>query len=55
MKVAADHKNLAIRMALFQLGAMNFPKAELDKAPDKRPNIVLRLLGLGLVTGASGR
>src|SRR5579863_7707787 len=53
MKVAAEHKNLAIRMALFQLSAMNFPKAELNKTPDKRPNIVLRLLGPGLVTGAA--
>src|SRR6266853_5997378 len=32
---------------------MNSPKAELDKSPDKRPNILLRLLGPGLVTGAA--
>ena len=39
--------------ALFQLGAMNSSKADLNKSPDKRSNIVLRLLGPGLVTGAA--
>jgi Mn2+/Fe2+ NRAMP family transporter len=39
-------------MALFQLEAMNSSKAALKKTPDKRANIVSRLLGPGLVTGA---
>jgi hypothetical protein len=51
MKVAAEHKNLAFRMALFQLGVMNTSKADLNKSPDKRANIALRLFGPGLVTG----
>src|ERR1051326_1161694 len=32
---------------------MNSSKADLKKSPDKRANIVLRLLGPGLVTGAA--
>jgi Mn2+/Fe2+ NRAMP family transporter len=32
---------------------MSSAKVELNKSPDKRPNIVLRLLGPGLVTGAA--
>jgi glycosyltransferase involved in cell wall biosynthesis len=40
-------------MALFQLEAMNSSKPDLNKSPDKRANIVLRLLGPGLVTGAA--
>jgi NRAMP (natural resistance-associated macrophage protein)-like metal ion transporter len=51
--VAAQHKNLAIRVALFELHAMNFSKAELEKPPVRRANILLRLLGPGLVTGAA--
>src|SRR5438105_10833325 len=32
---------------------MNSSETELDKSPPKRPNILLRLLGPGLVTGAA--
>jgi hypothetical protein len=32
---------------------MNSSETELNKTPDKRPNIFLRLLGPGLVTGAA--
>jgi Mn2+/Fe2+ NRAMP family transporter len=32
---------------------MNSSETELSKTPDKRPNIFLRLLGPGLVTGAA--
>jgi Mn2+/Fe2+ NRAMP family transporter len=32
---------------------MNSSKAGPNKSPDKRPNILLRLLGPGLVTGAA--
>jgi hypothetical protein len=32
---------------------MNSSKADLNKSPDKRANILLRLLGPGLVTGAA--
>src|SRR6202167_6054745 len=32
---------------------MNSSKTQLDKSPDKRANILLRLLGPGLVTGAA--
>jgi Mn2+/Fe2+ NRAMP family transporter len=32
---------------------MNSSETELNKTPDKRPNILLRLLGPGLVTGAA--
>jgi Mn2+/Fe2+ NRAMP family transporter len=32
---------------------MNSSGTELNKTPDKRPNIFLRLLGPGLVTGAA--
>jgi NRAMP (natural resistance-associated macrophage protein)-like metal ion transporter len=32
---------------------MNSSETELSKTPDKRPNILLRLLGPGLVTGAA--
>ena len=32
---------------------MNSSKADLDKSPYKRTNILLRLLGPGLVTGAA--
>jgi NRAMP (natural resistance-associated macrophage protein)-like metal ion transporter len=49
----AEHKNLAIRTALFELRAMNSSKTENSKPPDKRANILLRLLGPGLVTGAA--
>jgi len=34
---------------------MNSSETELNKIPDKRPNIFLRLLGPGLVTGADPR
>jgi hypothetical protein len=40
-------------MALFQLGAMNSSKTDLTKSTDKGTNILLRLLGPGLVTGAA--
>jgi len=39
-------------MVLFQLGAMNSSKADLNKYTDRRANILLRLLGPGLITGA---
>ena len=32
---------------------MSPAKADVSKSPDKRPNILLRLLGPGLVTGAA--
>jgi Mn2+/Fe2+ NRAMP family transporter len=32
---------------------MNFSMADPNKSPDKRANILLRLLGPGLVTGAA--
>jgi Mn2+/Fe2+ NRAMP family transporter len=32
---------------------MNTSKADLNKSPDKRANILLRLFGPGLVTGAA--
>src|SRR5438270_13211395 len=32
---------------------MNSSETELDKSPPKRPNILLRLLGPGLITGAA--
>src|ERR1700720_4550413 len=32
---------------------MNSSETELNKSPHKRPNIILRLLGPGLVTGAA--
>ena len=50
---AAEHKNLAICPALFGLRAMNSFKNEIKKSPAKRGNILLRLLGPGLVTGAT--
>jgi Natural resistance-associated macrophage protein len=46
-------KNLAISTALFELRAMNSSKNEIKKSPAKRGNILLRLLGPGLVTGAA--
>jgi hypothetical protein len=52
-EAAADYKTLANRVALFELNAMNSSKAELKKPPVKRANILLRLLGPGLVTGAA--
>jgi hypothetical protein len=36
-----------------KLKTMNSSETELNKTPDKRPNIFLRLLGPGLVTGAA--
>jgi Mn2+/Fe2+ NRAMP family transporter len=36
-----------------KLRAMNSSKNEIKKSPAKRPNIFLRLLGPGLVTGAA--
>jgi Mn2+/Fe2+ NRAMP family transporter len=39
-------------MVLFQLGAMNSSKADLNKYTDRRANIMLRLLWKGLITGA---
>jgi hypothetical protein len=44
-------KNLEICAALFELRAMNSSKNEIKKSPAKRANILLRLLGPGLVTG----
>ena len=46
-------KNLEICAALFELRAMNSFKNEIKKSPAKRGNILLRLLGPGLVTGAA--
>jgi NRAMP (natural resistance-associated macrophage protein)-like metal ion transporter len=40
-------------MALFQLGVMNLSKADPNKSTYKGANILLRLLGPGLVTGAA--
>src|SRR5260370_14578245 len=40
-------------MALFELRAMNSSQIEIKKSPARRANILLRLLGPGLVTGAA--
>src|SRR5438477_2507853 len=47
------HNKLAIRTDSFARCGMNFSKANLHQLLIKRPNILLRLLGPGLVTGAA--
>jgi hypothetical protein len=53
LRAAAAHKTLAICMALLELRGMNSSGNENEKSPPKRANILWRLLGPGLVTGAA--